>query len=115
MKMAEVDFQNVVHPCCGLVKVRKWSIDHNRCYGGDVKKQLIEASAQNCPTCSEYCGGSIQLVRHMERDHGTAMMFACALCRNPYITKVVLDCHIALNHRGIGGARHDYEYKPLMH
>ena len=117
MKMAEADFQNIVHPCCGLVEVRKWSIEHNRCYGNDVEKQIIEASAQNHPTCGEYCGGSIQLVQHMEQDHGAAMMFACALCRNPYVTKVALDCHIALNHGGIGGARLDYEwkYKPLMH
>ena len=38
----------------------------------------------------------------------------CALCRNPYVTKAALDCHIALNHGGIQGARRDYErkYKP---
>ena len=62
MKMVEADFQNIVHPCCGLIKVLKWSIEHNRCYGSDVEKQIIEASVQNCPMCSEYCGGSIQLV-----------------------------------------------------
>ena len=57
MKMAEADFQNIMHPCCGLVEVQKWSIEHNRCYGNDVEKRIIEASAQNCPACSEYCGG----------------------------------------------------------
>ena len=67
MKMAEMDFQNIVHPCCGLIEVQKWSIEHNRCYGSDVEKRIIEASAQNCPTFGEYCGGSIQLVWHMDR------------------------------------------------
>ena len=117
MKMAEADFQNIMYPCCGLVEIQKWSIEHNRCYGSDVEQWIIEASAQNCPTCGQYCGGSIQLVWHMEWDHGAAMMFVCTLCRNPYVMKVVLDCHIALNHGGVDGVRHDYErkYKPSMH
>ena len=53
----------------------------------------------------------------MEQDNGAAMMFAYTLCRNPYVTEVALDCHIALNHGGIGGMRCDYEwkYKPLSH
>ena len=116
MKMAEADFQNVVYPCCGLIEVRKWSVQHNRCYGSDVEKRVIAASAQHCPMCGQYCGGTIQLVQHMEEDHGAAMMYACALCRNPYVTKAALDCHIAWNHGGVGGARQDYKrkYKPLM-
>ena len=114
MKMAEADFQNIVYPCCGLIEVQKWSIEHNRCYGSDVEKRIIAALAQNCPMFGQHCG---EVVRYMEWDHGAAMMFACTLCRNPYMTKVVLDCHIELNHGGIEGARCNYEwkYKPLMH
>ena len=28
-KMKEADFQNFVFPCCGLVKIRKWGVEHN--------------------------------------------------------------------------------------
>ena len=105
MKMKEADFQNVVYPCCGLMEIRKWSIQHNRCYGDIVEKQVIAASAQHCPTCGQFCGGSIKLVQHMEEYHGAAMMFACSLCRNPYVTKVALDCHLAWNPWGGRGSK----------
>ena len=117
IKMAEADFQKVVYPCCGLVEVQKWSIQHNKCYGSYVERRIIETSAQNCPTCDEYCRGTIQLVWHMERHYGDAVMFACILCRNPYATNVALDWHVALNHGAIGDVRWDYErkYNLVMH
>ena len=113
-KMNENDFQNVVYPCCGLMAIRKWGVQHNRCYGGNVEAGIIEASAQKCERCGAFCGGVVQLVRHYEKHYGAANIQVCALCRNPYITKAALDCHLTLNHGGIEGARRDYErkYKP---
>ena len=113
-KMDETEFQNVVYPCCGLLKIRKWGVEHNRCYGGRMEERVIESSAQKCETCGEYVGGVIRLVRHQEKHYGASSVHICALCRNPYVTKTALDCHIAHNHGGIQGARRDYErkYKP---
>ena len=115
-KMDERDFQNVVYPCCGLVNFKKWGVQHNRCYGGAIEAGIIEASAQKCDRCGAYCGGIIQLIRHYEKHYGTANVQICALCRNPYVTKAALDCHLTHNHGGIEGALHDYErkYKPSV-
>ena len=113
-KMKEADFQNFIFPCCGLVMICKWGVEHNRCYGGKIEERMIEASAQKCQICGEYVGGVVKLVRHQEKHYGAMHALICALCRNPYVTKAALDCHIALNHGGIQGARRDYErkYKP---
>ena len=115
-KMDERDFQNVVYPCCGLVEFKKWGVQHNRCYGGAIEAGIIEASAQKCDQCGAYCGGVIQLIRHYEKHYGAANVQICALCRNPYITKATLDCHLTHNHGGIEGACHNYErkYKPSV-
>ena len=56
-KMDERDFQNVVYPCCGLVELKKWGVQHNRCYGGGIEVSIIEASAQKWNRCGAYCGG----------------------------------------------------------
>ena len=56
-KMNENDFQNVVYPCCGLMEIRKWGVQHNKCYGGNVEAGIIEASAQKCERCGAFCGG----------------------------------------------------------
>ena len=45
-KMNKRDFQNIVYPCCGLVELKKWGVQHNRCYGGVIEAGIIEASAQ---------------------------------------------------------------------
>ena len=47
-KMDERDFQNIMYPCCGLVEIKKWGVQHNRCYGGVIEAGIIEASAQKC-------------------------------------------------------------------
>ena len=33
-KMNPKDFQNNVYACCGLMELKKWGVEHNRCYGG---------------------------------------------------------------------------------
>ena len=98
------------------MEIKKWGVEHNRCYGGLIERRIIEASAQKCARCGAYCGGVIQLVRHSEKHYGAANLQICALCRNPYVTQAALDCHIAHNHGGIEGAHRDYErkYKPNM-
>ena len=58
-KMNENDFQNVVYPCCRLMEIRKWGVQHNRCYGGNVEAGIIEASAQKCERCGAFCGGGL--------------------------------------------------------
>ena len=115
-KMNPKDFQNNVYTCCGLMELKKWGVEHNRCYGGVIEQRIIKASAQNCGRCRAYCGGVIQLVRHSQKHYGAVNLQICALCRNPYVTQAALDCHIAHNHGGIGGARRDYErkYRPNM-
>ena len=92
-----------IYPCCGLMEILKWGIQHNRCYGGSFKAGIIEASAQKCERCGAFCGDVVQLVRHCEK-HGAANIQVCALCRNPYVTKAALHCHLTLNHGGIEGA-----------
>ena len=39
-KMDEKDFQNVVYPCCGLVEICKWGVQHYRYYGGSIEELL---------------------------------------------------------------------------
>ena len=101
-KMDERDFQNVVYQCCGLVEFKKWGVQHNRCYGGAIEAGIIEASAQKCDRCGAYCGGVFQLIQHYEKHYGAADVQICALCRNPYVTKAALDCHLTQSwgHRG---------------
>ena len=79
-KMKEADFQNFVFPCCGLVMIRKWGVEHNRCYGGKIEERMIEASAQKCQICGEYVGGVVKLVRHQEKHYGAMNALICALC-----------------------------------
>ena len=52
--------------------------------------------------------GVIELIQHYEKHYGAANVKICALCRNPYITKAALDCHLTHNHGGIEGASRDY-------
>jgi len=111
MRMNEQDFQNIAYSCCGLIVYHKWGMEHNRCFGSKLDEELIKVSAQNCPQCGVYCGGVIQLARHMEKYYTALSCFVCALCRNPYLTKTALDCHIAHNHGGSQLARRDYERK----
>ena len=77
---------------------------------------IIEASAQKCDQYGPYCVGVIQLIQHYEKHYGAANVQICALCHNPYIIKVALDCHVTHNRRGIKGAHRDYEqkYKPSV-
>ena len=56
-------------------------------------------------------GGVIQLIRHYEKHYGAANVQICVLCRNPYVTKAALDCHLTINHGGIEGTHRDYERK----
>ena len=111
MRMNEIDFQNVVYSCCGLVLVWKFGLQHSKCYGSAMDEELIKVSAQNCGLCGAHCGGVVQLARHMEKHYTGLACFICALCRNIYITKTVLDCHILHNHSGSNLARRDYERK----
>ena len=41
MKMQETNIQNVVYPCCGFFEVKKYNIEHNRCYGSDIEAKII--------------------------------------------------------------------------
>ena len=83
---------------------------------GVIEAGIIEASAKKCGRCGAYCGGVIQLIRHYEKHYGAANVQICALCRNPYVTKAALNCHLTHNHGGIEGARRNYErkYKPSV-
>ena len=47
-KRDEKDFQNIVYPCCGLMEIHKWGVQHNRCYRGSVEAGIIEVSTQKC-------------------------------------------------------------------
>ena len=115
-KTDEKDFQNIVYPCCRLVEIWKWVVQHNRCYRGAIEAGIIEASAQKCEQCGVLCGGVVQLVWHYEKHYGAANVQICVLCHNLYITKAALDCHLTHNHGGIEGAHRDYErkYKPSV-
>ena len=67
------------------------------------------------PDLRGICGGEwLNWCDTQKKHYGAMHALICALCRNPYVTKAALDCHIALNHGGIQGARRDYErkYKP---
>ena len=55
-KMDERDIQNIVYPCCGLMEIRKWGVQHNRYYGGSVEARIIEESAQKCERCGAFVG-----------------------------------------------------------
>ena len=115
-KMDEKDFQNVVYPCCGLVEITKWGVEHNRCYREAIEAGVIEGSAQKCDQYGPFCRGVIQLIWYYEKHYGAANVQICALCSNPYITKAAFDCHLTINHGGIEGVRRDNEqkYKPSI-
>ena len=109
--MNEMDFQNVIFDCCSLVLIQKFGMEHSRCYGSRTDEELIRASAQKCPECGTFCGGVVQLARHMEKHYMGVSSYICALCRNMYITKTALDCHVVHNHGGKDMVRRDYERK----
>ena len=46
-KMDEKDFQNVVYPCCGLMEIHKWGVQHNRCYGEVLRPELLKRLLRN--------------------------------------------------------------------
>ena len=99
--MDEKDFQNVVYPCCGLVKIHNGRFNIKDAYAGAVEAGIIEALAQKCKRCGAFCRGIIQLVQHYKKHYRAANIQVCVLCCNPYITKAALDCHLTLNSGGI--------------
>ena len=112
--MNEADFQNEVYSCCGLVLICKFKIQHLWCCGTEKDKLIINASVRECSQCDVFFGGVVAYTHHMEKVHLTAPC-VCTLCRNLYISSVVLHCHLVNCHTGLELAKRDYGRKHKLH
>ena len=112
----EEEFQNVIFECCGLVQFTKWGVQHDdtTCAYDGLDVDVIKVSCQDCPMCHRFCGGVIQLARHFEEFHGGIQCNVCVMCRNPYLTKVALDCHIYRRHGGSELVKRDSVRKYIL-
>ena len=111
MWMNEADFQNVVYSCCGLLLIRKFQMQHSPCCGTEKDELIINASVRECSQCDVFFRDVVSYAHHMEKVHLTVHCCVCALCRNLYISSVVLDCPLVNCHGGLELAKRDYRRK----
>ena len=95
-----------VHPCCGLLELKKWNVHHQSC--ADViwpfRWQLLKSETAFCDVCCKNCTSPADFVLHQECVHLCLPTFACPVCHFTYITHSCLQMHITESHGGLNAA-----------
>ena len=75
-RVNEMNFQNVVYDCCGLVMILKFGMQHSRWYGIKTDEELIKALAQKMSSMWPFLWRCCAV----SQAHGEALYRCCIIC-----------------------------------
>ena len=93
---------DIVHPCCGLLEVKHFGMEHAECdkVVRPYQEQQLLVFTESCKICGCHCRSLIEFFQHYDIHHYGLCCCICAMCRNIYLSESMLMFHITEAHGG---------------